>query len=233
MEFECWEPIYSEILDSFGYSRAGDEHARDVLTDLLVEKELYDPAQLDWTGKTVAIAGGADSLNEEFGKAQSADVVVAASIGADVLREQGIGVDCMVTDLDKNPETVVDLATEGTPVAVHAHGDNVPAVKRVVPALSSQFLIPTTQAAPKGPVRNFGGFTDGDRAAYLADWAGAAELVFPGWDFDDPSVDDEKAKKLAWAERLLFGLEEKRGERFDLLDGRRDQIEKLSAGGNG
>ncbi len=131
----------------------------------------------------------------------------------------------MVTDLDKNPATVERLTERGVPVAVHGHGDNLDAIRTVVPNCDHEYVLPTTQAAPYGPVRNVGGFTDGDRAAFLADHAGAARLVFVGWDFDDPAVDPPKARKLEWAERLLFWLEARRDERFAVLDGRRDTIE--------
>jgi len=39
----------------------------------------------------------------------------------------------MVTDLDKNPETAAALTHEGVPVAAHAHGDNIPAVREWLP----------------------------------------------------------------------------------------------------
>jgi uncharacterized Rossmann fold enzyme len=131
----------------------------------------------------------------------------------------------MVTDLDKNPETAIDLSERGVPVAVHAHGDNVAAVERYLPRFELGSVLPTTQAAPTGPVHNPGGFTDGDRAAFLADELGGSRLRFPGWEFDDPAVTDEKAMKLRWAERLLGYLERRRGERFELLDGRRAGID--------
>ena len=76
-------------------------------------------------------------------------------------------------------------------------------------------------------VDNFGGFTDGDRAAFLADELGAADLRFVGWDFDDPAVGPEKARKLRWAERLLHLLERRRGDRFGVLEGRRAAIDPI------
>jgi len=79
---------------------------------------------------------------------------------------------------------------------------------------------------PRRPSTTPAGFTDGDRAAFLADACGADRLVFPGWSFDDPTVDAQKAKKLRWAERLLLVLEERRGERFAVLDGRREGIDR-------
>jgi len=224
MNFETWEPVYERILTDFGYSRAGDERARDLLADVLTEP-LFDLSTLDWSGQTVAVAGGADSLGDELDRARAADIVVAASVAADTLLEENIPVDCMVTDLDKTPETARKLAEDGTPVAIHAHGDNTDAIESYVPTVESSAVIPTTQAAPVGPVYNFGGFTDGDRAAFLADALGGAELLFPGWDFEDDTVGAEKAKKLAWAERLLYWLEQRRGERFELLDGRRERID--------
>jgi len=153
--------------------------------------------------------------------------VFAASTAVDVLANAGVAVDLMVTDLDKNPETARRLTERGTPVAAHAHGDNVPAVREHVPTFDREHVLATTQAEPVDAVYNFGGFTDGDRAAFLADHLGAAELVFPGWDFDDPAVGEQKAKKLDWAERLLYWLEGHRGDRFGVLDGRRETIAEL------
>jgi uncharacterized Rossmann fold enzyme len=229
MEFRTWEPVYEAVLDDFGYPRDGDERARDRFVGLLDDDGTYDPADLGIDGATVAIAGAGPSLEAETDLAADADVVLAASTATDRLRAEGVAVDCMVTDLDKNADTGRELTAEGTPVVAHAHGDNIPALEEYVPAYDSEFVVPTTQAAPAPPVRNYGGFTDGDRAAFLADHFGADSLVFPGWDFDDPSVTAEKARKLRWAERLLFWLEQRRGERFDALDGRRDAIEPVGS----
>ncbi|WP_336357836.1 6-hydroxymethylpterin diphosphokinase MptE-like protein [Haloarcula sp. CGMCC 1.6347] len=228
MEFHTWEPVYEDILDDFGYPRDGDERARDRFGDLLGDDSTYDPARLGLDGATVAVAGAGPSLEAEADRAVDADVVFAASTAADRLKTEGIAVDCMVTDLDKNADTGRELTADGTPVVAHAHGDNIPALETHIPAYDSEFVVPTTQAAPAPPVRNYGGFTDGDRAAFLADHFGAAALVFPGWDFDDPSVTAEKRQKLRWAERLLRWLEQRRGERFDVLDGRRDDIEPVA-----
>ncbi|MFC7045955.1 6-hydroxymethylpterin diphosphokinase MptE-like protein [Halobacteriaceae archaeon GCM10025711] len=222
MEFDEWEPVYEAILADFGYPRAADERARDLLDGLC---RPFDPSRLDVAGRTVAVAGGSPTLADEIDEAADADVVVAASVAADVLADHGVGVDLMVTDLDKNPGTARELTERGTPVAVHAHGDNVPAAREHVPTFDVDNVLPTTQAAPVGVVRNFGGFTDGDRGAFLADHLGAGRLVFPGWDFDDENLSPSKRRKLGWAERLLRWLERRRGERFAVLDGRRDAID--------
>ncbi|WP_265111640.1 6-hydroxymethylpterin diphosphokinase MptE-like protein [Halosolutus halophilus] len=225
MEYDEWEPVYEAIRRDFGYDRAGDERARDVLAELTVP---FDFDYLDAIrDATVAIAGAGPSIGTDRARerASNADVVVAASTAVDDLESSGVAVDYMVTDLDKNPETVRRLTHSATPVAVHAHGDNVAAVRAVVPDCAEEYVLPTTQVAPAGPVCNFGGFTDGDRAAFLADHFGADRLVFVGWDLDDPAVGPIKEKKLAWAERLLYWLEQRRGDRFDVLDGRRTAVD--------
>lgn len=223
MEYAEWEPVYEAILADFGFDPAADRGIRDRLAALCSP---FDDRRLDaLAGGTVAVAGAGPSLPDEVARARRADAVVAASSAADVCRAAGVDVDLMVTDLDKNPETAVDLTREGTPVAVHAHGDNGAAVEEYVPEMAGRNVLPTAQAEPVGPVANYGGFTDGDRGAFLADHAGAAALVFPGWDFDDPAVGPAKRAKLAWAERLLCWLERRRGERFAVLDGRRGDVE--------
>lgn len=225
MEFHEWEPVYEAILADLGYDRAGDERSRDLLAELLDTAETFDIGELDWSGRRVAVAGDGPSLAAETELAATADVVVATSGAATLLRSRGVAIDCVVTDLDTNPDAVVDWTDERLPVAVHAHGDNTAAIREYVPQTNTSAVIPTTQANPRPPVRNFGGFTDGDRAAFLADALGADSLVFPGWDFDDGAVTAEKRAKLAWAERLLYWLERRRNDSFTLLDGRRDDIE--------
>lgn len=224
MEFDEWEPVYEAILADFDFDRSADEHARDVLAEFV---EPFETTRLDCSDVTVAIAGGAESLQDELAMAEAADVVFAASTAADILGDAGIPVDLLVTDLDKNPETARSFTESGVPVAAHAHGDNIPLVRELVPTFNTSHVLGTTQAAPIDAVYNFGGFTDGDRAAFLADHLGASELVFPGWDFDDPGVDGMKAQKLEWAERLLFWLETRRGDSFGVLDGRRSDIEPI------
>ncbi|MDZ7746047.1 MAG: 6-hydroxymethylpterin diphosphokinase MptE-like protein [Halobacteriales archaeon] len=222
MRYDTWRPVYESILDSFGYDSADDEQAREELALLC---NPFDHRKLATIrDATVAICGGADCLDEERSVARRADVVVAASVAADTLREAHIDIDLMVTDLDKNPDTARQLTHDGIPVAAHGHGDNIDCIQREIPEFDDEFVLPTVQCAPTGPTENFGGFTDGDRAAFIADAFGAAELRFAGWDFDDPTVGDTKRAKLDWAARLLYWLEQRRGEQFTVLDDRRESL---------
>ncbi|MFA9516278.1 6-hydroxymethylpterin diphosphokinase MptE-like protein [Halopenitus sp. H-Gu1] len=224
MNFETWEPVYEAVLADFGFDRADDEHARDVANAFATP---FDPGRFDgFEGSTVAIAGAGPSIENASAveRAHGADAVLAASTAADVLLDAGVELDAMITDLDKNPETGRRLSESGVPVVAHAHGDNVPAVREWLPRFADEHVLATTQARPRGNVYGFGGFTDGDRAAFLADHFDAAELVFVGWDFDDPTVDPMKMRKLRWAERLLAWLEVRRDERFAVLEGRRPSV---------
>ncbi len=221
MNFAEWHPVYRAILAAFGYDRGADERARDWLAE---HARPFDLDRLRPPG-TVAVAGAGPSLEAEADRAADADRVFAASTAADRLSDRGVGIDLLVTDLDKNPERAVERTLRGWPVAVHAHGDNRRALREYVPRCDPDHLLPTTQAEPTAVVGNFGGFTDGDRAAFLADHLGADRLAFLGWDFDDPAVGAEKHRKLQWAARLLYWLERRRDERFAVLDGRRAGID--------
>jgi hypothetical protein len=224
MQFVEWEPVYERILADFGYDRDADRAARDLLGSLT---DQFDLGRLDFAGERVAVAGAGPSLVEDLDTVRAADRVVAASSAGRTLRDAGLEVDLLVTDLDGHPPTVRALAAEGTPVAIHAHGDNTAALRRHVPRLDRRQVLPTTQAEPSPPVQNFGGFTDGDRAAFLTDHVGAAALAFPGWDLEDPTVGPDKRRKLRWAARLLAWLERRRDERFDVLDGLRDGLDPV------
>ena len=225
MDFRDWEPVYEAILADLGFSRRADEAARDELATLVAPRAFDRDRLKVLRGGTAVVAGAGPSLADELDRVGETDVVIGASTAVDVLSEAGIGVDLMTTDLDKNPDTVRRLTEDGVPVAVHAHGDNRDLLREVVPDLALENVLPTTQAAPVGRVENYGGFTDGDRAAFLADHFGARELKFVGWEVDDPTVSSTKRRKLAWAERLLYWLETHRQESLDVLDGRRGGID--------
>lgn len=223
MDFSEWKPAYEAIVSDFGFDRTADRAARDLLAELTSS---FDLGRIEpiLAGQHVAIAGGGRGVVADLTELQAVDTVVATSVAARTLRASDLGVDMLVTDLDKTPAVVRTLADTGVPVAVHAHGDNVQLVREQVPDLPTETVLPTTQTEPLGSVENFGGFTDGDRGAFIADHFGARQLSFPGWDLDDPSVSTQKRRKLEWAARLLHWLERRRGEQFPVLDGRRSGI---------
>jgi uncharacterized Rossmann fold enzyme len=199
MKFEEWEPLYEEILDYFAFEREGDEEAARVLAALLPRDDLPALAALV-EGQTVTVCGNAPCLKGEIGEIEGK--VLAADAAAEVLYAHGVRPDAVFTDLDGATDVLLEMNEAGTIVVVHAHGDNIPLVRHWTPRFGGP-LVGTTQAAPFGHVHNFGGFSDGDRAAFAAHALGAAEVRLVGFDLDDPDVDPVKRGKLAWARRLL------------------------------
>jgi 2-amino-4-hydroxy-6-hydroxymethyldihydropteridine diphosphokinase len=199
MQFSEWEPHYREILEYFGFDRAGDEEAARLLASLLEGDNLLSLASLT-EGNDVTVCGNAPSLKDELGKIRG--IVFAADAAAEVLDKNGIFPDVIFTDLDGAVDRFIELNREGTIVVIHAHGDNMPLLKHWVPRFTGK-VVGTTQAAPLPHVHNFGGFTDGDRAVFAADELGAASITFAGFDLDDKNVDPLKRGKLFWARKFL------------------------------
>lgn len=210
VDWPQWEPIYRNILGEFGFDRAADEAARDEL-DALLETRL---------------AAGLEALRREVegreawvvGPAAPPEGMMLAPRGAPVFVTDGaaeralplVRPSALVTDLDGHVGVQAAANALGVPLFVHAHGDNRDALRRHVPHLNGP-VVGTTQAEPRGRVRNFGGFTDGDRAACLAAHLGASRLVLLGFDWGAPArkegVDPEvKRRKLAWGRRIVEGL---------------------------
>lgn len=204
MEFSEWEPLYVEILADFGFDRSEDERSARILADLL-HGRAGSPADLRGiiSERDVAVCGNAPSLASEIDSIMPEHLVIAADGATTVLMANRIIPDVIVTDLDGTIEDIIAASEKGSFVVVHAHGDNIPAVRSVVPRLRGTRVLGTTQSEPFDDIHNFGGFSDGDRCAFLAKAFGAASVTLFGFDYDDPSVNDVKKKKLGWAKRLI------------------------------
>jgi 2-amino-4-hydroxy-6-hydroxymethyldihydropteridine diphosphokinase len=199
MQFSEWEPHYKEILEYFGFDRAGDEEAARLLASLLDCDNLLSLASLT-EGNEVTVCGNAPRLKDDLGKIKG--IVFAADAAAEVLDKNGIRPDVIFTDLDGAVDRFIELNREGTIMVIHAHGDNMPLLKHWVPRFTGK-VVGTTQAAPLPHVHNFGGFTDGDRAVFAADELGSSSITLAGFDLDDKNVDPLKRGKLFWARKLL------------------------------
>jgi len=208
MEFDDWEPFYEKILEEFGYSRNEDRRSARFLDKRI---EPFDVSRLDvlLRDEKVAVVGDAPSL--DVSSVPEDAVVVTADGASERLADAGVSSDVIVTDLDGAPEHAVEASQEG-PVVVHAHGDNIDALERYLSEFEMSNVVGTTQADPSDfdALYNFGGFTDGDRAVFLADEFGASRIVLVGFDFE--TAEGEKREKLRWARRLLRVLSEEREE---------------------
>lgn len=216
MEFPEWDALYRQILREFGFSRERDEAAARLL-DALLPLDRMDPEELRSTleGEVVTVLGNAPSLPEELDLAEGP--LIAADEALSVVVASGFRPEVLVTDLDGRVEDQVRANREGTVAVVHAHGDNTDALRQWAPRFTPR-TVGTTQATPLPGISNFGGFTDGDRGAFLAAHFGAREILLLGFDFERPNPKDVpaevKRRKLAWAERLIGLLAQETPVRF-------------------
>ncbi len=209
MKFEDWEPVYRLVLEDMGFDRTKDERSAYMLSGMIEIKAMkkdevakIKDLQKAIKGKDVLVCGKAPTLADEIGNVDFKKyVIIAADGAASVLMKKGITPDIIVTDLDGNMDDEARANELGAIMVVHAHGDNMDALKEEVPGLKK--VIGTTQSKPLKNVYNFGGFTDGDRAVFLAKEFGARSITLIGFDFKDENVTPMKKKKLVWAERLI------------------------------
>jgi 2-amino-4-hydroxy-6-hydroxymethyldihydropteridine diphosphokinase len=208
MDFEAWKPFYVEILKDFGFSRTQDEAIAGELDASLGGRRASDAELRDLIrGTEVTVAGNAPRLPEEVDEVRG--LLITADEATSVLVGEGLMPAMIVTDLDGIIADQVKANDGGAIAVVHGHGDNGPGVRKWAPLFAGR-TVATTQARPSGGLRNFGGFTDGDRAVFLADHFGASRIHLVGFDFEHPSPKDgdprAKQRKLDWAYILLNAL---------------------------
>ena len=87
----------------------------------------------------------------------------------------------IVTDLDGNIKDILDLCKQGAIPVIHAHGDNIKKIEKFVPKFD--YFLGSTQVNPTERVFLWGGFTDGDRACFLAAHYNPKQIIMVGMDF--------------------------------------------------
>lgn len=189
MKFVDWFPYYQGIRAEFGYSTEKDQEAAKMLSEM-AKKKAVDPKILEKKikGKNVVVVGAGSGLEDQraasFMKKNKNFVKVAADGAVQYLIENKIKPDIVVTDLDGNAAFLQKAEKSGATMVVHAHGDNLDKLKKLVPKFKK--LVATTQVMPLDNVHNFGGFTDGDRCVFLADEFGAKKIVLIAMDLERP-----------------------------------------------
>ena len=205
MEWEEWRRIYKKILEDFGFEEARDEEAARIAAGIKKSNISLGEMKKIISGKVVTICGAGENLEEEIGEIEG--VVIAADEATSVLMANGIIPHIIATDLDGNIEDIIDANEKGSIAIVHAHGDNMDALRKYLPLFRGKILL-TTQAKPFNEIYNFGGFTDGDRAYCLARHFKAREIKLVGFDFEKPRKKEGKdmevkKKKLEWARKII------------------------------
>ncbi len=189
MDIEEWMGVwYPRIARILGLSVKADTQAARLLEELSDDvRTCEDVARRMIEGRTCVVFGAGPTLRDSFDQMRLEGCVsVAADGAARIFMERGRPPpDVLVTDLDGGDDVITWCATNGSIVVVHAHGDNTDALRRLTPILLEKKarLILTCQVEPSAKIRNFYGFTDGDRAAWFCHAMGAGRIILVGMDF--------------------------------------------------
>lgn len=249
MEFETWNQWYEKILEDFGFSKEEDERTASVLNEILSKRasikleNLIDNITINLKNtaihsfrdrcdrpdtKNFIVFGAGPSLKKNIKTIKnkcclenSEDYILIAADGATTaVLEENIVPDIIVTDLDGKIEDLI-LANElGSVFVLHAHGHNLKQILKCTNKLHK--VLGTCQSKPLSNLYNFGGFTDGDRAVFLATALGAQKIVLAGMDFGNMTTsysrpdlgaeiaeaDEIKKKKLKYAKKLVEWVKE-------------------------
>jgi uncharacterized Rossmann fold enzyme len=167
-------------------------------------------AARDRVSSIVLVCGGGPNLADDLSMTHIRWPVIAADSATTTLLASGINPDIIVSDLDGVVEDQIEVNSRGAPILVHAHGDNTRAIDQYVGRFEGA-VVGTCQCKPLDHVFNYGGFTDGDRAACIAAELGAKQVLLAGFDFENPAAklgknSDVKKRKLAWARIILDEL---------------------------
>lgn len=177
-----WNKKYSEILREFKYSEKQDTESAIILNSILRKNASIKKINQQIKGKTIFVIGAGPSLSlaipilKNFEKT----VKIVADSAVKPLIENGIKPDIIVTDLDGDEDSLIKAGRTNSIFVVHAHGDNI---AKLYLAENFKNCIGTTQSKPFKNIQNFGGFTDGDRAVFLASHFNAKKIILFGMDF--------------------------------------------------
>jgi uncharacterized Rossmann fold enzyme len=232
MKFSEWELWYKRILDDFGFSKKMDEKSANLLNNILkkqgsikFENLLDNLPNKKIATKSFIVFGAGPSLKSNIKYIREnldigGYILIAADGATTGLLEEKIVPDIVVTDLDGKLEDLFLANDSGSFFVIHAHGNN----KDEITKYASKFknVLGTTQSKPIANLYNFGGFTDGDRAVFLATALRAEKILLAGMDFGNlttkysrPNLESEiaeadevKKKKLKYAEELVDWIKE-------------------------
>ena len=207
-----WMAQYGRIAAEFGYDPRQDRRAAEHLDDILDRPPDVVRLANIIRGKTVLCAGSGPSLVESIDTLRNTQdiTLIAADSAALPLVQNGVMPDVVVSDMDGDMDSLSMLAEQGVPFVIHAHGDNM---NRLGLAAQLPVCAGTTQVEPVGRIQNWGGFTDGDRAVFLASHFKADRIILCGMDLKGPvspwsghTNEAIKLRKLGVAARLLEWL---------------------------
>ena len=182
MTLNGWQEKYQEILNEFNYNRVREIRSAKILNSFLKTRLQLNKLERKIKNKTVFVIGAGPSLVSSlpYLKKFKKFTKIVADGATQALIENQVIPDIVVTDLDGNMDYLKKASESESIMIVHAHGDNI---NKLPYAISFKYCLGTTEDKPFGKIRNFGGFTDGDRCVFLANHLGASRIILIGMDF--------------------------------------------------
>ena len=210
MVISGWNKKYNEILKEFGYSKKDDIESAKILNSKITKKIPKKTLTKLIQNNDVFIIGAGPSLLKSIKtlKKFSNGVKIVADGAIQAFLENDLKADILVTDLDGDLKSIKKIGKTNTLIFVHAHGDNIEKLDLVS---GFKNWAGTTQTKEFGKLYNFGGFTDGDRCVFLANYFNAKNIILVGMDFGNTigkyskniSNKTLKRKKLRFGKKLL------------------------------
>jgi uncharacterized Rossmann fold enzyme len=224
MHYKDWETYYKKIIYDLKINFEKDKDATSLLNSILKNKKLITKKKLEniIKNKEIIIFGAGNSLEKSILKHKKIienKTKISADGATSALLKHNIIPHIIITDLDGKISDIQYANKKGSIVAIHAHGDNIEKIKNYVKNFNGK-IFGTTQIDPKNydKLNNFGGFTDGDRAIFLANHFKAKKIFLAGFDFDgnigeysfaDNKDKNKKHKKLKWCKFFIELLSKK------------------------
>lgn len=183
MKWDLWRPKYEEIVERLDLDPEADRRAGKILRDFIKDTEISELKALIETRESIVFGAG-PSLEKDLERLDQAGWLEKVLISADGATSAVMNYripEVIVTDLDGEIEDQLESWRRGSWIVLHAHGDNIERIRDIAPRLQERVL-GTIQVDSPRQLYNFGGFTDGDRAAFMAHELGATKIYLSGMD---------------------------------------------------
>ncbi|MFP3044350.1 MAG: hypothetical protein RXR03_01965 [Thermocladium sp.] len=166
LEYELTRAMYTRIP---GLDFQGDEAAAKI-APRYCNASINELRELDWSETTIVMPA---IMSKPIVRGL---LVAVEGRSLSILKKMGLDPQVVVTDFDYEPDELIGYSGL---VLGHAHGDNGVAFTKYAPLMER--IIPTIQSWPQGCSILPPGFTDGDRAVYLAAYLGAEVIHVYGF----------------------------------------------------
>ncbi|MFX0084811.1 MAG: 6-hydroxymethylpterin diphosphokinase MptE-like protein [Candidatus Hodarchaeota archaeon] len=197
MLWSDWKNSYNEIVKELGLDAKADEKTSNLLDEFFIklnsDKKKYIQQRLNQVfQKPVIIFGAGPSLDRDFSNILTLNInsrlqLVSINGATTLFQLKKVIPSVVISDLDGDLSTIKWAIENGALTLIHAHGDNHDLIYEFLKEhheIISRFDVwGTTQCKPRDSLLNFGGFTDGDRAIFIAFHFQSPLIGLAGFDF--------------------------------------------------